>query len=156
MSYIILSGGWCGITFVNVHAPTEDEIDDIKDRFYEELGRVFDKFPKYHMEILLGDFSAKVGRENIFNPTVGNQTLPEISNYNGYRVVKFPASKILIDKSTMFTCRTIHKLIWTSTDGKTHNQIDNILIDRWNSSILDSDLSGEQTMILTTVKWWNC
>jgi hypothetical protein len=27
---------------------------------------------------------------------------------------------------------------WTSPDGKTHNQIDHILIDRrWNSSILD-------------------
>jgi hypothetical protein len=35
----------------------------VKDNFYKELEYVFDKFPKYHMEILLGDFSAKVGRE---------------------------------------------------------------------------------------------
>jgi hypothetical protein len=35
----------------------------MKDRFYEELEQVFDKLPKYHMIILLGDFSAKVGRE---------------------------------------------------------------------------------------------
>jgi hypothetical protein len=28
---------------LNVHAPTEDQIDDIKDRFYEELEQVFDK-----------------------------------------------------------------------------------------------------------------
>jgi hypothetical protein len=33
---------------MNVLAPTEDEIVDIKDRFYEELEHVFDKFPKYH------------------------------------------------------------------------------------------------------------
>jgi hypothetical protein len=26
---------------------------------------VFDKFPKYHMKILLGDFNAKVGGEDI-------------------------------------------------------------------------------------------
>jgi hypothetical protein len=25
------------------------------------------------MKILLGDFNAKVGRENIFNPTIGNE-----------------------------------------------------------------------------------
>jgi hypothetical protein len=46
---------------MNIHAPTEDKIDDVKYRFYEELEGVFDKFPKCHMQILLGDFIAKVG-----------------------------------------------------------------------------------------------
>jgi hypothetical protein len=27
-------------------APCEDKRDDIKDSFYEELGRVFDQFPR--------------------------------------------------------------------------------------------------------------
>jgi hypothetical protein len=43
----------------------------VKDSFYEELERVFDKFPKYHMKIMLGDFIAKVGREDIFKPIIG-------------------------------------------------------------------------------------
>jgi hypothetical protein len=43
----------------------------INDRFYEEVKHVFDKFPKYCMKMLLGDFSAKVGREDVFKPTVG-------------------------------------------------------------------------------------
>jgi hypothetical protein len=50
MLYIILRGRWCDIIVLNVHAPTEDKIDDMKDRFYEELEHVFDKFPKYHMK----------------------------------------------------------------------------------------------------------
>jgi len=34
--------------------------------------------------------------------------------------------------------RNIHKYSWVSSDGKTHNQIDHMLIDRgWHSSILD-------------------
>jgi hypothetical protein len=33
---------------LNVHAPTEDKTDDVKDSFYEEFEDVFDKFPKYH------------------------------------------------------------------------------------------------------------
>jgi hypothetical protein len=44
MSYIILRGCWCDIIVLNVYALTEDKIDDIKDRFYEELEQVFDKF----------------------------------------------------------------------------------------------------------------
>jgi exonuclease III len=91
-SYIILSGHWCNIIVLNVHAPTEDKIDNIKDRFYEELERVSDKFPKYHMKILLGDFNAKVGREDIFKPTIGNESLHAISNANGVRVVNFVTS----------------------------------------------------------------
>jgi hypothetical protein len=46
MSYIILKGHLCDIIVLNVHAPTEDEIDDMKDRYYEELEHVFDKFRK--------------------------------------------------------------------------------------------------------------
>jgi hypothetical protein len=52
----------------------------MKDRFYKELECVFNKFPKYHMKILLRDFSAKVGREDILKPTIGNESLHKISN----------------------------------------------------------------------------
>jgi hypothetical protein len=61
----------------------EDKIDDMKDSFYKELEHVFDKFPKYHMKILLGDFSTKVGREDSFKPTNGNESLHEIASDNG-------------------------------------------------------------------------
>jgi hypothetical protein len=37
MSYIILRGRWCHIIVLNVHAPTDDKIDVVKDSFYEEL-----------------------------------------------------------------------------------------------------------------------
>jgi hypothetical protein len=79
---------------------TEDKIDDMKDRFYKELEQVFDKFPKYNMKILVGDFIAKVGRGDIFKQTIGNENLHEISNDNGVGVVSFATSKNLIVKST--------------------------------------------------------
>jgi exonuclease III len=59
MWYITLRGHWCDIIILNVHAPTEDKIYDVKDRFYEELGRMCDKFSKYHKKIVLGDFNVK-------------------------------------------------------------------------------------------------
>jgi exonuclease III len=59
MSYIILRGRWFHIIVLNVHAPTENKTDDVKDSFFEELEHIFDKFPTYHMKILIGDFNAK-------------------------------------------------------------------------------------------------
>jgi hypothetical protein len=99
-------------------------------RLYEELERVFDKFPKYHMKILLGDCSAKVGKEYIFKPKTGNERLHQISNDNGVRLVNFATSRNPRFKRKMFPIRNIYKYIWTSPDGKTHNQIDHILVDR--------------------------
>jgi hypothetical protein len=74
----MLVGCWCHITVLNVHATTEDNIDDVKGNLYEVLERLFDKFAKCHMKILLGDFSAKVGKEDIFEPTIWNESLHEI------------------------------------------------------------------------------
>jgi hypothetical protein len=63
------------------------------------------------MKILLGDFIAKVGREDIFKLTIGNESLHEISNNNGVRVVNLVKSKNRIVKSTIFPHQNIHKYI---------------------------------------------
>ena len=76
-----------------MHAPSEERSDSSKDSFYEELEQVFYHFPKYDKKILLGDFNAKVGRENIFKPTIGNESLHQDNNYNGVRIVNFVTSK---------------------------------------------------------------
>jgi hypothetical protein len=89
MSYIVLRGCWCNIIFLNVHATTEEKGDNSKDSFYEELEEVFDHFPEYHMKILLGDFNAKVGREDTLKPTIRNESLHQDSNDKGVRVVNF-------------------------------------------------------------------
>jgi endonuclease/exonuclease/phosphatase family metal-dependent hydrolase len=130
MSYIVLRGRWCNIIVLNAHAPTEEKSDDSKDSFYEELEQVFYNFSKYHMKILLGDFNAKIGEGGYFQTTIGNEILHEDSNDNGVRVENYATSKDLVFKSTMFPHQNIHKHTWTSPDGKTHNQIDHVLIDR--------------------------
>jgi hypothetical protein len=63
---------------------------------------------------LLGDFNAKIGKEDIFKPKSGNENLHEICNVNG---ANGATSKNLITKSTMFPHRNIHKFTWAS-DGK--------------------------------------
>jgi hypothetical protein len=74
------------------------------------------------MKILL-DFIAKIGREDIFKPVIGNESLHEVSNDNGVIVVNFATLKNLVVKSTTFPHHSIHKHTWTSLDVVTHNQI---------------------------------
>jgi hypothetical protein len=68
-----------------------------------EHERVFLKLPKYRMKILSGDFNANVGRKDIFNPTIENEILHEISNGNGVRVINFATSKNLSQKKNVPT-----------------------------------------------------
>jgi hypothetical protein len=90
------------------------------------------------MNILLRDFNVKVGRDDIFKPTIRNENFHEISNDNGVSVANFSTSKNLIVKNTVLTHCNIHKCTWRSQDGKPHNHIDNILIDRRRySCVLD-------------------
>jgi len=85
-----------------MHASSEEKSDESKYSFYEKLEQVYEHFPKYHMKILLGDFNAKVGRQNILKPTIGNESLHQDSNDNGVRIVNFAVSKNLAFKSTIF------------------------------------------------------
>jgi len=66
-------------------ACTEKESDS-KDIFYEELKQVFNNFPKYHTKILLGDFNAKFGKEDIFKLATGNESLHHDNNESGVRM----------------------------------------------------------------------
>jgi len=100
MSYTVLRGRWFNIIVLNVHTPSEEKSNDSKDNFYEELDHVFDNFPKYHTKILFGGFNAKLGRENIFKPTIENESLHQDSNHNDVRIMNFATSKNLIVKSS--------------------------------------------------------
>ena len=75
------------------------------------------------MKFLLGEFNAKVGRENISKPKIANESLHQDSNGNAVRIVKFATSKNLVFKSTMFPQLNIHKYTWSSPDKKTKTKL---------------------------------
>jgi hypothetical protein len=43
---------------------------------------------------MMGEFNTKVGRENIFKPTSGNESIHQDSNDNDIRIANFPTKKI--------------------------------------------------------------
>ena len=48
ISCITLKSQWCDIIVVNLHDPSENKVDDVKDSYYEEIVRLFDQFPVSH------------------------------------------------------------------------------------------------------------
>ena len=51
VSCITLKGRWCIIIVLNVHVPSEDKDDDIKDSFYEEMVRLFDRLLSHENQV---------------------------------------------------------------------------------------------------------
>ena len=92
-----------------------------------------------------------MGREIIFKPRIGQEILHQDSNGIGVRLVKFATSENLVVKSTLFPRRNIHKYTWTSPDGKTHKQIDHVLIGDGIQIYWMCEALGELTVILITI-----
>jgi hypothetical protein len=100
-------------------------------------------------------FQCQSRQRRPFKPTIGNESLHEISNDNGVRIINFATSENLIVKGTIFQHRNFHKYTWTTPDGKTHNQIGHILIDRRrHSSVLDVRSFRAADCDRTTIWWW--
>jgi hypothetical protein len=53
------------ISIINVHAPTEDAEND-KEMFYSKLETAFDGTPGSDIKMVMCDFNAKIGKEDIF------------------------------------------------------------------------------------------
>lgn len=117
------------ISLINVHAPIEDAEDEKKEEFYEMLQREYDSLKRYDLKIVLGDFNAKVGREEIFKPTIGNFSKHTRSNKNGKLMIDFARTNNMKIKSTYFERKEIYKGTWRSPDGRTTNQIDHVLAE---------------------------
>ena len=86
---------------------------------------MFDHLPTFHTTILLGDFNAKLGREDNFKLTIGKEIFYKDSNYNGVTVRSY--SKIFTDKPGTVIIKKIH------------NQIDRVLLEMLYSNC---ELSG--------------
>ena len=138
------------ITLICVHTPTEETEVEVKDRFYEELENVYDGAAGQDVKMLLGDMIAKIGREKMYKPVTGQESIHKESNNNGESLIDFAVSRNMIVSSTYFPHKRIHKMKWGSPDGTTFNQIHHVSIDRrygsdvkgirsWRGANCDSD-----------------
>jgi hypothetical protein len=74
---IRIKGRFFNYSLINIHAPTNDSEEEAKDQFYEQLERAYAACPSHDMKLVMGDANAKVGRENVHQPTIGKHSLHE-------------------------------------------------------------------------------
>jgi hypothetical protein len=141
-----VKGKFHNITLINIHAPTEDKEEDIKEQFYEELQTVQDRVPKHDLTIILGNMNAKLGKEKAFSQVVGHNI--HISNENEELVANYAISNDTFLISTNFQHRNIHTGMWLSPDHQTLNQINHIMVIKEKMRLM-LDQKEDVTVILT-------
>jgi endonuclease/exonuclease/phosphatase family metal-dependent hydrolase len=97
------------IAFVNAHAPFVVKSDEEKEEFYSLLESTLEGIPRHYILILLGDFNAKIGKEECSKTTTVLNSLHQILNINECRLIESATGKGLKIKSTSFLHKEIHK-----------------------------------------------
>ena len=69
--------------------PTEDNREETKEQFYDNLQYLLDKTPKSDIIIILGYVNAQLGKERLYNEVTGQHTLQEETNRNGELLYEF-------------------------------------------------------------------
>lgn len=118
------------LSLLNVYAPTETAEEEVKNGFYEKLETEYEKIPKEDTIIVLGDFNARIGKEDHLRQIAGKETIHEKSNDNGERLWNMAMRTNLIIGSTIYKHPSRHKVTWMAPDRKTYTQIDHVLISK--------------------------
>lgn len=135
---ITITNKQANITIVNAYAPTEDAEEGKKSEFYEKIEEIYGDIPKNDIVLIMGDFNAKVGREDHNAGIAGKETIHAETNDNGSRLCNLAFTTDTIISSTKFRHRMEHKITWLWPGKKEGNQIDHILISKkWDRIIHD-------------------
>ncbi|XP_023213818.1 craniofacial development protein 2-like [Centruroides sculpturatus] len=129
-----MQGKPVNLSIIQVYAPTTEATEEEIEGFYEKLQETVNNLPKKDALFILGDWNAKVGKEETPGH-VGRYGLGK-RNDAGIRLVEFCISNNLFIANTYFQLHKRRLYTWTSPDGNYKNQIDYIIgSKRWRNAI---------------------
>jgi exonuclease III len=112
LCYIRIAGPIFDVIIINAYVPTEEKEEYLKNEFYDDLEKIIDTTTNSCIKILIGDFNAKIWKEDMYRPTIGLNDLHDVSNDNGTRLINLCLAKGFNLSSTYFTRKDIHKQTW--------------------------------------------
>ena len=150
---------------VQCYAPTNEKSEEVKDEFYNQLHGIFSRPSDQDVNILMGDFNAKIGSDNLgYDEVVGNDEvmgrhgLGEM-NENGERFADACALNNMVIGGSVFLQKRIHKATWVSSDLITENQIDHVCIaKKFRRSLKDvrvkrgADVASDHDLVVAKLK----
>ncbi|XP_072047018.1 craniofacial development protein 2-like [Amphiura filiformis] len=118
------------LNVIQCYSPTNESEDEVKEEFYDHLQSVLDKCSEKDVNIIMGDFNAKIGNDNTgYEDIMGRHGIGDMSE-NGERFLNTCALNKFVIGGSVFPHKRIHKATWVSPDHKTENQIDHFCIGK--------------------------
>ena len=104
------------ITIIQVYAPTSNAEEAEVEWFYEDLQDLLELTPKKDVLVIIGDWNAKVGRQE--TPGVTDKFGLGVWNEAGQRLIGFCQENALVIANTLFQQHKRRLYTWTSPDGQ--------------------------------------
>lgn len=153
------SGTPLNIAVIQVYAPTSDSTEEDIETFYGQLEHTIEDLPKKDVKIVMGDWNAKVGTENVgWEQVMGRHGYGE-RNERGERLLEFASTNDLWITNTRFQQKDSRKWTWMAPDGKHTNMIDLVLVDRrWKTAVQvcrtfqGADISSDHSLVMCKLK----
>lgn len=123
---------------IQVYAPTSTCPDEEIDDFYSKLQSVYEALPSREVNIIMGDFNAKIGEGKDPQCGIGKYGLG-IRNERGDLIASFCHANELTITNTLFNHHPRRRYTWTQPGERNRNQIDYIIVNNsWKSSVINS------------------
>ena len=129
-------------TIVSAYAPTMTNPEENKETFYSQLKSTLRNIPSTDKLLLIGDFNARIGRENDKWPSALGKYVIEKCNSNGELLLALCTEFDLIVTNTMFKQKDAHKTTWTHPRSP-HGHIIDFIITRCRDKM---DICSTRTM----------
>ena len=104
------------ITVIQVCVPTSNTEESEVERFCEDLQGLLELTPKKDVLFIVGDWSAKVGSQEI--PGVTGKFGLGVQNEAGQRLIEFCQENALVIANTLFQQHKRKLYTWTPPDGQ--------------------------------------
>ncbi|XP_029162270.1 craniofacial development protein 2-like [Nylanderia fulva] len=149
------------LNIIQIYAPTADAPDEEMEIFYEQIKEMLKLTKKHDMNIIMGDFNSRIGKER-YEDLVGPFGLG-IRNERGERLVQFCQEEDMRVTNTWYQLPPRRLYTWRSPrdspENISRNQIDFILINkRFGSSINrvstypGADVPSDHILLRATIK----
>ncbi|CAF4219297.1 unnamed protein product, partial [Adineta steineri] len=134
---------WEAVSIIAVYSPINPngnkQATEESNAFYAKLQQTVDKVPRGDMLLILGDFHARVGKQqNLTSKNVTGPHAVDKINENGKQLIDFCSHNELIVSNTFYQHKAVHQMTWKHPATKKWHMLDYTLVNKkFRSSVED-------------------